>query len=122
VDQLFRELARALIEDPPDDPEEYQHLATALRDRVRRRPERPLLLPEPKDDRLVALGRLLDADPADARTLDELGAQVGSSARTLSRLCRTELGITFPVWRTRIRLSHSLVLLAEGRTVTSTAH
>lgn len=122
VDRLFRELVRTLVEDPPDDPDEYRHLATALRDRVKHRPVRPLLLPEPKDDRLVALGRLLDVDPADGRTLDELGAQVGSSARTLSRLCRAELGITFPLWRTQLRLSHSLVLLAEGRTVTSTAH
>lgn len=122
IDRLFREIVRTMAEEPPDDPEEQRRLAATLRDRLRHRPARSVHLPEPRDDRLVRLAHILDAEPGDGRTLDQLGAQVGSSARTLSRLCRTELGLTFPLWRTQIRLSHSLVLLAEGRTVTATAH
>lgn len=61
-------------------------------------------------------------DPADDRTLTELGRQIGASARTLSRLFRSDLGMTFPQWRTQLRLHHALILLADGTPVTTVAH
>lgn len=122
VDPLFRALVRTLADEPPDDEDEYLRLVDVLLDRVRHRPVRPLHLPEPSDDRLAAVARILDATPGDTRTLDELGAAVGASGRTLSRLCGSELGLSFPLWRTQVRLGHSLVLLAEGRTVAQAAH
>ncbi|MQA01668.1 MAG: helix-turn-helix domain-containing protein [Streptosporangiales bacterium] len=121
VDRLCRELVRTLVEEPPTDPVEYEHLTAALQHRIRHRQVRALHLPEPRDDRLVHLAQLLNAHPGETRTLEQLGSEIGASARTLSRLCRAELGLTFPSWRTQIRLSHSLVLLADGRTVTATA-
>ncbi|MET8338388.1 helix-turn-helix domain-containing protein [Streptosporangium canum] len=44
------------------------------------------------------------------------------SDRTLTRLCRAELGMSFPQWRTQLRLHHALRLLAEGTPVTAVAH
>ena len=35
---------------------------------------------------------------------------------------RADLGMTFPQWRTQVRLSHALVLLAGGVPVTVVAH
>src|SRR6478609_8780837 len=67
------------------------------------------------------LADLLAADPADDRSLAELGRAVGAAERTLSRLFRAELGLGFPQWRTQLRLQHALVLLARGRSVTATA-
>ena len=72
--------------------------------------------------RLRAIERILSQTPADATTLAGLGRQVGASARTLSRLWRDELGMTFYEWRTQLRVHHALVLLAEGHGTTHTAH
>ena len=79
------------------------------------------LLPILADDRLRAVAARLRADPADERTLAELGAAAGASERTLSRLFRQETGMSFPQWRTQFRLQHALVLLADRTPVTTTA-
>jgi AraC-like DNA-binding protein len=71
---------------------------------------------------LSTLCDILRADPADGRTLAELGREVGASDRTLSRLFRSDLGMTFPQWRTQLRLHAALVLLAGGTPVTAVAH
>ena len=77
--------------------------------------------PTPTDSRLRALCRLLEADPADGRTLSELGREVGAAERTLSRLFREQTGISFPQWRGQLRLHHALALLVTGRPVTRVA-
>jgi AraC-like DNA-binding protein len=84
-------------------------------------PEHSLYLPEPTDDRLRAATDRLHADPADSATLTELGRGVGASERTLSRLFRAELGMTFYQWRTLLRVQHALVYMAQRRSVTETA-
>ncbi len=96
-------------------------LARVLADELREAHEQPLQLPEPRDDRLRAIADLLRRTPADNATLTELGRAVGASSRTLSRLFRDELGMTFYEWRTQLRVYHALVLLAEGHDTTGTA-
>jgi AraC-like DNA-binding protein len=54
--------------------------------------------------------------------LASLGAATGVGERTLSRLFRRELGMTFPQWRTQLRLYHALRMLADDVAVTSVAH
>ncbi|MEU4191915.1 helix-turn-helix transcriptional regulator [Kribbella sp. NPDC026611] len=103
---------------------------TAAMNRVRRvlvdelhdAPEQPLHLPEPSDDRLQAIARLLHENPADNATLAQLARQSGASARTLSRLFHDELGMTFYEWRTQLRIYHALVLLAAGHDATRVAN
>ncbi len=92
--------------------------STSLRDAD----ELHLHLPEPTDDRLQAIARLLVEDPGENRSLAELGRTIGASARTLSRLLHDKLGMTFYEWRTQLRICHALVLLADGRTTTEAAH
>lgn len=65
---------------------------------------------------------ILRADPADGRTLAALGREVGASDRTLSRLFKADLGMSFPQWRTQLRLYHALIMLAENTSVTVVAH
>ncbi|WP_103382072.1 AraC family transcriptional regulator [Pseudonocardia dioxanivorans] len=84
--------------------------------------EQPLHLLEPHDDRLRAVARILHATPSDDATLAELGRAVGAGGRTLSRLFRSELGMTFYEWRTQLRVHHALVLLAEGHDINHIAH
>lgn len=108
---------------PPErSPAARDRLVRVLVDELTEAREEPLHLPEPRDDRLREVARLLAEDPSDASSLTELGHAVGASARTLSRLLSTELGTTFYAWRTQLRVYHALVLLAEGRDVTWTAH
>src|SRR5581483_3637606 len=75
-----------------------------------------------RDPRLRALCALLGADPADGRTLAALGRAVGASDRTLARLFKADLGMSFPQWRTQLRLHHALLLLAVDTPVTTVAH
>ena len=65
---------------------------------------------------------LLRDDPAGGRSLAGLGRQVGASERTLSRLFRSDLGMSFLQWRTQLRLYRALHLLGDDEPVTSVAH
>lgn len=133
ADPLLREVIAALCESQgPDgapaeqpghalDARQRRHLELVALDRLRRVEELPFSLPAPRDDRLRALAGILAAEPADERSLTELGRRVGASERTLSRLFRTELGMSFPQWRGQLRLQRALTLLAAGRSVTAVA-
>jgi len=97
-------------------------LRRVLVDELHEADEQALHLPEPHDDRLQAIARVLYEDPADGTSLADLGRRTGASARTLSRLFHDELGMTFYEWRTQLRIYHALVLLAEGHDTTRVAH
>ncbi|WP_344749590.1 helix-turn-helix transcriptional regulator [Streptosporangium vulgare] len=97
-------------------------LLRVLVDELREAHEQPLHLPQPRDDRLRAVARMLYEKPSDNATLTELGKTVGAGTRTLSRLFRDEFGMTFYEWRTQLRVYHALVLLAEGHDTIQTAH
>jgi AraC-like DNA-binding protein len=122
VGPLLRELIVAYTRPPLDGRPERERLRAVLLDQLRASPQQPLHLPMPTSPQLRDLCDLLRADPADNRTLAALGRQVGASDRTLSRLFRADLGMSFPQWRTQLRLHHALVLLAENTPVTTVAH
>jgi AraC-like DNA-binding protein len=121
VSPLLREVVISLTgDDSLTDPQRVNLERVAL-DQLRRVEELPLCLPSPADARLRDINDLLRTDPADQRTLAELGAVVGASERTLSRLFRSETSMTFPQWRGQLRLHHALTLLAADTPVTATA-
>lgn len=121
VSPLLRELMLSYTSGEGDQDERHR-LHAVLLDQLRRSPQRPTYLPTPHDPRLAAVCDLLRDDPADTRTLTELGRHVGASERTLSRLCKADLGMTFPQWRTQLRLHQALRLLAGNESVTRVAH
>lgn len=121
VDGLLRELLIALT-DVAADSAETRRLRAVLGDRVRRAPVQPIALPTPQDPRLAEACRLVESDLARPRDLRWLARRVHASERTLSRLFRNEFAMTYPQWRTRLRVFTSMVLLAEGASVTETAH
>jgi AraC-like DNA-binding protein len=96
-------------------------LRRVLVDELHEAPEQALQLPEPRDDRLQAIARMLYENPRNNTSLAGLGQTVGASARTLSRLFHNELGMTFYEWRTQLRIYHALVLLADGHDTTYVA-
>ncbi|MEU7484637.1 helix-turn-helix transcriptional regulator [Streptomyces sp. NPDC042319] len=122
VNPLLRELILAYTRGPQDNSPERLRLRAVLLDQLRASPQQPLQLPAPADSRLAAVCDLLYGNPADPRTLAALGTEVGAGGRTLSRLFRDELGMTFPQWRTRLRLYHALRMLADDLPVTAVAH
>ncbi|MEU1116583.1 MULTISPECIES: helix-turn-helix transcriptional regulator [unclassified Streptomyces] len=124
VSPLLRELILACTRTPPEEPPspEVLRLRAVLLDQLRASPQEPIQLPTPSDPRLTAVCALLERDPADQRGLAELASAVGAGERTLSRLFRGELGMTFPQWRTQLRLYHALRMLADGLPVTTVAH
>lgn len=83
--------------------------------------EQPLHLPEPQDDRLLAVTKLVEEDLANPVSLAELGHRVGASERTLTRLFQQETGMTFRQWRAELRIHRALLLLTDGWSVYDTA-
>ena len=121
VGSLLRELILAYTRSPHDESPERKRLRAVLLDQLRGSPQQPLHVPVPADPRLAAVCAILRENPADGRTLAELGREVGAGGRTLSRLCRSDLRMSFPQWRTQLRLHHALVLLTDGASVTTVA-
>ncbi|MFE6331659.1 AraC family transcriptional regulator [Streptomyces sp. NPDC057806] len=122
VSPLLRELIIAYTRTPYDDSPSRLRLCAVLLDQLTTSPEQPLHLPTPADPLLRHLHDTLRADPADSRSLDELGRHIGASARTLSRRLHDDLGLSYRQWRTQIRLHHALILLADHTPVTTVAH
>ena len=119
VGPLLRELIIAYTREPQQDSPPRARLQAVILDRLRATPQQAIHLPTPQDPRLAATCELLLRDPADRRSLAQLGTTTGVSHRTLTRLFRQEMGMTFPQWRTQLRLHLALRLLAQGLPVTT---
>lgn len=121
VSPLLREALLALTDRKERRTDVIERLRAVVIDELVEAPDRSLHLPEPRDDRLRAVTDLLRADPRQSTTLADLGRSAGASARTLSRLFREELGMSFQRWRTVLRIHYALIHLTSGRSVTDTA-
>ena len=122
VSPLLRELIVAASVPEAHAPDELARLRTVLLDQLRHSPEQALKLPSPSDIRLNDACAVVQEDLSRAWPLAELGRRVGASERTLSRLYRDEMGMTYPQWRTQVRLYRALQLLAENEPVTHVAY
>ena len=91
-------------------------------DQLEPAPITTLHLPMPRDERAQRVAHALQADITDRRTLADWGREVGASDRTLARLFASETGMTFSQWRTELRLSAALPLLANGLAISTTAY
>ncbi|MET9626127.1 helix-turn-helix transcriptional regulator [Lentzea sp. NPDC006480] len=121
VSPLLRELLIVYTSLTDRETPAAKRMRAVLLDQLDTASEQPVRVPAARDPRLATVCSLLEADPSDSRGLDALGRAAGASGRTLTRLFRDELGMTFPQWRTQLRLYHALRLLAEGVPVTSVA-
>ncbi|CAH2602220.1 AraC family transcriptional regulator [Rhodovastum atsumiense] len=73
------------------------------------------------DPRLQRILRGMQADPACQRSLDEWAALAGISPRSVARLCRCDLGMTFAQVRQHLRLRAALPRILAGEAVTTVA-
>lgn len=100
----------------------YPHRVTDLiLDQLRR--ARPLAgtLPWPRNESLKTLCETLYANPADRRSPEAWGQELGMSERTLARRFEAELGMSLRSWKRRLRLFKSIELMGGGLSVTQTA-
>ncbi|WP_342625116.1 helix-turn-helix transcriptional regulator [Pseudomonas alkylphenolica] len=123
INPLLRELIRTFSELPVHyDPQGADgRLVQVLLDQLTMAGEQQLMLPLPQDQRLRALCNHLQAQPDAATSLGEWAAQAAVSEKTLSRLFQRETGLSFRLWRQRMRLLNALPALERGERVTDVA-
>ena len=81
----------------------------------------PLPHPQTGDKRLRALCEAVLRAPSERDTLAQWASDVGASERTVARLFREELGMSYLQWRQQAILAHALPLLARGTPVSQVA-
>ncbi|MDE1184004.1 helix-turn-helix transcriptional regulator [Paraburkholderia sp.] len=120
VSDLLREVIAAL--DERDLPPARERLLGALAlDELTRSEPLPLSVPMPSEKRLRALCEAVIADPANPDSLEQWAASVGASTRTIARLFRQELGVSFSQWRQQALLARAIPLLSQGRPLSHVA-
>ena len=119
VADLLRALILALIAEPVlyDEAGRGGAIATLILSEIARARPLPLVLPMPRDPRLRRVCAALLADPSLPSGLDAWADLAGASPRTLARLFERELGLTFSVWRQRVRFHNALEALVNGEPV-----
>jgi AraC-like DNA-binding protein/quercetin dioxygenase-like cupin family protein len=90
-------------------------LASLALDEITRSAPLPLAVPMPDEKRLRSLCEALLADPANPGSLEYWAEHVGASTRTIARLFRQELGVSFSQWRQQAILARAIPLLNQGR-------
>jgi AraC-like DNA-binding protein len=119
VSDLLRALILALIAEPVlyDEAGRGGAIATLILSEIATARPLPLVLPMPRDPRLLRVCAALLADPSRQSGLDAWADMAGASPRTLARLFERELGLTFSVWRQRVRFHNALEALVNGEPV-----
>ncbi len=102
-------------------PQRERLIAPLLIDEIERATQIRIDVPLPRDKRLRQLCETLLHDPADRTTLAERAAAIGASERTVARLFRDQLGMSWQQWRQQAVLAHALPLLARGMAVSRVA-
>ncbi len=124
VSPLLRELVLAL-DAAPLPPAREVLLTALLLDELHGADTQALGVPLPSahsgDKRLRALCDAVLRAPAERATLAQWSASVGASERTMARLFREQLGLSYQQWRQQAVLAHALPLLARGTPVSHVA-
>ncbi|MVA12284.1 helix-turn-helix domain-containing protein [Agrobacterium vitis] len=121
---LLREVILCFASDPAfmiEDDGRRSRLSGVLLDELRDAPLEPLRLPMPTDRRLRRLSDALLEDPSARFTIEEWGARIGASKRTLTRLFQRETGMSYGQWRQQLHVGLALQRLASGDAVTTIA-
>ncbi len=119
VSPLLRELVLALIDEPViyDEQGRAGAVAFLILAEIAKAQRLSLVVPMPRDARLLRLCSALLDDPASRLTLDNWVDTAGASARTLARLFEAELGMSFSTWRQRVRFHNALEAIVAGEPI-----
>ncbi|HJV83746.1 helix-turn-helix transcriptional regulator [Noviherbaspirillum sp.] len=117
--ELISEFSKAPVEYDENGP--TGRLVKVLLDQLVCAPNVALMLPWPEDQRLRAICEEMQANLESRLNLTECAQLLGLSERTISRLFLQQTGLTFRLWRQRLRLLGALPLLEQGDRVTDVA-
>jgi AraC-like DNA-binding protein len=120
---LLRQLILAALEEPVEYAEDGRGglIFRLMQDELSRLARTPLGVPMPHGKRLKRACEAFLADPASRFGLDALAREAGASSRTLAREFASETGLSFTLWRNRLRLAEASAQLAEGVSVAEVA-
>lgn len=123
VSPLLRELVLALIGEPLlyDERGRGGAIEELIFGEIARSRHLPLVIPMPRDPRLLRVCNAILADPASHRTLGDWALDAGGSVRTLARLFEDELSLGFTAWRQRARFHHALEAIVAGEPIARVA-
>lgn len=80
-----------------------------------------LFIPKGKDRRLRQITGLLQQDPGNRYSLEQVAEIAACSPRTLARLFQAETGMTFTRWRDHLRVVCAVDRLSRGQNLTQVA-
>jgi AraC-like DNA-binding protein len=109
------------LEDPGLAADQRAHAEAVLVDLLRPVAMTAIEVRMPAEERAREVAQGLADDPADNRTLEQWGRQVGASGRTLARGFAAGTGLPFGRWRALLRLQAAMPALAAGEPVASVA-
>ena len=127
VTPLLREMILRVIELTALDSRVATHqrllgtLVDEIDQQMRERPGTPLMVPLPWERRALNLTHHVLDDPAASGSIDRLARRFGMGRRTIERLFHEQTGMSFGLWRQKVRMLDSIRLLAEEKSVTETA-
>lgn len=124
VSPLLRELIVSMLhEEQAYLPESRgAHIAALITGELRLSPTLPLHLPWPSEPRLRRICNALQKHPSLSGDMNFWAAKAEMSARTLARLFRAELGMSFHEWRSQLLLLEAQIRLAQGQPSARVAH
>jgi AraC-like DNA-binding protein/mannose-6-phosphate isomerase-like protein (cupin superfamily) len=81
----------------------------------------PTFVTLPNEERALALAQAVLRNPAEAKPMAALCAEVGVSVRTIERAFRKDVGTNFESWRRQVRLTRAVELLVSGCSIKEVA-
>lgn len=123
VSPLLSELIKVSVDMPhPHRPDSREaRVMRLILDELRILPTLPLNLPQPTDPRLLRICAALQRDPGDNATLGHWSTTLGLDEKTIQRLFRKDIGMTFGQWRQQARLLLALERIAVGEKIIDVA-
>ncbi|MCP4954397.1 MULTISPECIES: AraC family transcriptional regulator [Photobacterium] len=119
ISPLLRELIVRLAQEEQDYDKEgsVARLVDVLVDELISMPTEHFDFPIPAEHRLNQIAKRLLANPGDRNTVGEWATQFAMSERTLARLVKQEIGLTFGRWRGQLHIVVALQKLSMGESV-----
>jgi AraC-like DNA-binding protein len=117
VSALLHELVLRVVDMPHeyDEADQDGRVVRTLLGEIDWTPIHPVSLPSLRDKRLRRMEQALLKNHAEPKTLEQWAAKLGMSPRTLTRLFRKEIDLTFQSWRDQLKTFVAIPMLTEGR-------
>lgn len=119
VSGLLRELILALLAETRavDEQGRANYLAQLILSEIAAAAPIPIVIPWPRDRRLIQLCEAVLQQPGSNFTLEQWAELAGASARTVIRLFPRETGLHFRHWLQQVHIAEALLRLSRAETV-----